>query len=118
MRQPKPFFRKFTKSWYVQIRGKQINLGRDKKQAWAKYQQLIASPDELDSHTTTVHRLFDLYLSWVQKNRSAATYDAARRYLSSFARTLPKSLVVSKLEPSYITTWMGDHVGSKNSADR
>jgi len=109
MRQPKPFFRKFTKSWYVQIRGKQINLGRDKKQAWAKYQQLIASPDELDSHTTTVHRLFDLYLSWVQKNRSAATYDAARRYLSSFARTLPKSLVVSKLEPSYITTWMGDH---------
>ncbi|MGZ0172910.1 MAG: tyrosine-type recombinase/integrase, partial [Planctomycetales bacterium] len=109
MRQPKPFFRKFTKSWYVQIRGKQINLGRDKKQAWARYSQLMASPDELDAHTTTVHGLFDLYLSWVQKNRSAATYDAARRYLSSFARTLPKSLVVSKLAPSYITTWMSDH---------
>ena len=109
MRQPKPFFRKFTKSWYVQIRGKQINLGRDRKQAWARYRQLTASPEELDAHTTTVHGLFDLYLAWVQKNRSAATYDAARRYLSSFARTLPKSLVVSKLAPSYITTWMSDH---------
>lgn len=30
MRRPKPFFRKFTKSLYAQIGGKQINLGRDK----------------------------------------------------------------------------------------
>jgi len=47
MRQPKPFFRKFTKSWYVEIRGRQINLGRDKKLAWARYSQLMASPDVL-----------------------------------------------------------------------
>lgn len=107
MRQPKPFFRKFTKSWYVQIRGKQINLGRDKKQAWAKYQQLIASPDELDSHTTTVVALFERYLEWVAPNRAEASYNAACRYLTSFAKTIPRSLVVSKLEPSHITTWMG-----------
>ena len=29
MRQPKPFFRKFTQSWYVTIDGKQYPLGRD-----------------------------------------------------------------------------------------
>ena len=108
MRQPKPFFRNFTNSWYVQLRGKQINLGRDKEQAWARYRELMASPEELDAHLTTVRELFDRYLGWVQKNRSPATYAAARRYLSSFARTLPKSLVVAKLEPAHVTGWMGD----------
>lgn len=106
MRQPKPFFRKFTQSWYVEIRGKQFNLGRDKKQAWAKYQQLMASPEELDAHSTTVVSLFELYLDWVAGNRAAATYDAARRYLTSFASTIPRSLVVARLEPHRITTWM------------
>ena len=85
MRQPQPFFRQFTQSWYVEIRGKQINLGRDKKQGWAKYQQLMAARDELDAHTTAVVTLFETYLEWVQANRSPATYDAAARYLSSFA---------------------------------
>ena len=90
MRQPKPFFRQFTKSWYVEIRGKQINLGRDKDKAWAKYRQLIATPEELDSHTTTVVAVFEFYLEWVQRNRSPATYQAAQRYLTSFASTIPK----------------------------
>jgi len=106
MRQPKPFFRKFTQSWYVEIRGRQINLGRDEKQAWAKYRQLMASPDELDAHTTTVVALFELYLEWVQRNRAKATYDAACRYLTSFAATIPRNLVVAKLEPHHITAWM------------
>jgi len=108
MRQPKPFFRQFTQSWYVEIRGKQINLGRDKKQAWAKYQQLMAARDELDAHTTTVITLFETYLEWAQANRSPATYDAAARYLSSFAKTIPRSLVVARLEPHHITAWMSD----------
>ena len=108
MRQPKPFFRNFTKSWYVEIRGRQINLGRDKKQAWAKYQQLMVSPDELDAHTTTVISLFERYLEWTQRNRAIATYDAARRYLSSFAANIPRSLVVSKVEPRHISEWMSN----------
>lgn len=106
MRQPKPFFRNFTQSWYVEIRGKQINLGRDKELAWAKYRQLVASPDELDSHTTTVVALFERYLEWVATNRSPATYKAASRYLSSFAKTTPRSLVIAGLEPRHITVWM------------
>lgn len=109
MRQPNPFFRKFTQSWYVEIRGKQFNLGRVKKKAWVKYQQLMASSEELDAHSTTVVSLFDRYLEWVAQNRSPATYDAARRYLSSFAKTLPRSLVIARLEPHRITTWMSDN---------
>lgn len=32
-RQPKPFFRKFTQSWYLQLGRNQINLGPDRKAA-------------------------------------------------------------------------------------
>ena len=42
MRQPKPFFRKQTRSWYVQIGKKQVPLGKDEKAAWDKYHQIMA----------------------------------------------------------------------------
>jgi hypothetical protein len=41
MRRPKPFFRKFTSTWYVQIGKQQVNLGPDEKAAWSKYHQLM-----------------------------------------------------------------------------
>lgn len=34
---PKPFFRKGRNRWYVQLRGKQINLGPDKEEAFRQY---------------------------------------------------------------------------------
>jgi len=104
--QPKPFFRKFTQTWYVQIGRKQINLGPDKKQAWSRYTTLMASQEQIEAETTAVVELFNRYLDWLSKNRSAGAYDLARRYLSSFARTFPKSLAIARLNPSHITAWM------------
>ena len=34
---PKPFFRKYRQLWYVQIDGRQINLGPDRDAAFAQY---------------------------------------------------------------------------------
>ena len=36
-RQPKPFFRKQTQSWYVQLGKRQIPLGKDEDEAWKQY---------------------------------------------------------------------------------
>ncbi len=60
MKQPKPFFRRYTRSWYVQIGKRQIGkrqicLGRDKKAAWEKYHQIMASRHDLTSAAVT-HR--------------------------------------------------------------
>ena len=44
MKQPKPFFRKFTGTWYVQVGTKQINLGPDKKEAYDRFHQLMRQP--------------------------------------------------------------------------
>jgi hypothetical protein len=43
MRHPKPFFRKFTQSWYVTFNGRQHPLGKDEDAAWQKYHELMAS---------------------------------------------------------------------------
>ena len=42
MREPKPFFRKQTGTWYVQIGKKQHNLGPDEQVAKQKYHALMA----------------------------------------------------------------------------
>ena len=41
-RQPKPFFRKHTSSWYGSITGRQIPLGRDRELADEKFRKLMA----------------------------------------------------------------------------
>lgn len=42
MRTPKPWFRKQNKTWYVEIGGKQVNLGTDKRLATEKFRKLMA----------------------------------------------------------------------------
>jgi hypothetical protein len=46
MRRPKPFFRKQTQTWYVQIGRRQINLGRDEKEAFKQYHALMLGSQE------------------------------------------------------------------------
>ena len=75
MRQPAPFFRAQTQSWYVQIGKRQINLGRDKEQAWTEYHELMTDRQALALRPATVAELFDLYLDWCQKRRAEGTYD-------------------------------------------
>ena len=41
---PKPFFRPGRRLWYVQIQGKQINLGPDEAEALRRYHELMATP--------------------------------------------------------------------------
>ena len=43
---PRPWYRKARKSWFVIINGQRHNLGRDKKQAFALYHQLMRQPAE------------------------------------------------------------------------
>ena len=72
---PKPFFRASRKLGYVEVPGKQINLGRDK--AFKKYHQLLATEQEQQPDTNSENVLevvlCDTYLGWVEKHRAADT---------------------------------------------
>ena len=109
MKQPKPFFRRFTQSWYVQIGNQQINLGRDRKLAWEKYHQLMANREAVREQVTTVAQLFDVYLEWCSTRRSPGTYRNNRMYLRSFIDCVGTRLSVAKLKPLHLSNWMDAH---------
>ena len=110
MRQLKPFYRRQTRSWYVQIGRRQINnLGRDRKLAWRQDHELMAREQEIEKQAATVAELFDLYLDWCQQRRARGTYEKTRHYLRSFIDSVGKRLSVSLLRPFHITDWLLTH---------
>ena len=71
---PKPFFRPARGLWYVQIDGKQINLGSDKTDAFKAYHGLMqqhaeAKPEQpalLPGLRRLVVIIVDEFLDWCQ----------------------------------------------------
>lgn len=106
MRQPKPFFRKQTGTWYVQIGKKQINLGSDEEAAFKEYHEIMSSRGRAQTTFTKVPQLLDAYLEWVEKNRAKASYDKARHYLSLFAQHIGPGFPIASLEGIHVTQWM------------
>ena len=106
MRQPKPFFRKFTKTWYVQIGKRQINLGKNKDEAFQKYFELMANRGQAEVQFKTVAELFDSFLTWVQKHRAEGTYKNSKHYLNLFARYLGPAFTIANLQGIHVTQWI------------
>ncbi len=105
MKMPKPFFRTQTKSWYVQINGKQHNLGADKEIAMQEYGRLIAGRQPVTDRTTVVTLLFQ-FLTWCKEHRAASTHEQYAFYIHRFAKFIGDSLLIEKLTPDHVTTWI------------
>ena len=107
----KPYYLKSRKCWYIWI-GKgasrrQVNLGKDKEAAEAKYHQLMADASlkrtmKSDPGAIPVQKLLDEYLCWVEKHRKPATFDWYRSYLVPFGRFIGKRLTVDELEHQHV----------------
>jgi len=106
MRQPKPFFRNYTQTWYVTLGGKQINLGPDEEEAFRQYHELMASRGRAQVTFNFVPHLLDDYLTWVQENRSEGTYNKCLHYLNLFVKHLGAGLKISRLEPIHLIRWV------------
>ena len=85
---PKPFFRKSRGLWYVQIAGKQHNLGPDRTAAFERYHALMQQPAEQRVASDTVVAIIDAFLDWCQKHRAPDTYEWYRWRLQLFAQPL------------------------------
>ncbi len=106
MRKPKPFFRKFTQSWYVTLKGTQIPLGKNEEQAWQKYHEMMAKQDQIIDGFGTVSELFDGYLDWLEQKRSQATYSKARHYLSLFVTHIGVGMRVATIRGRHVSQWL------------
>ncbi|HVX10003.1 MAG TPA: site-specific integrase [Pirellulales bacterium] len=108
MRQPKPFFRKQTQSWYVQIGKRQHNLGRDEKEAWAKYHELMSSTPAPADETTLIGDLLGRFLEWTKLHRKPATFTWYAEYVNSFGQFVG-SRPAAEIKPHHVTRWLDFH---------
>src|SRR5436853_2946659 len=98
MREPKPFFRNQTRSWYVQIGKKQHNLGPDEQVAKQKYHALMAGRQPVTDDTTVYSVLFQ-FLGFNKQYREGSTHELYRRYIDSFAAYSGETLKVGESKP-------------------
>jgi integrase len=104
MRRPRPFYRRQTASWYVQVGKRQVPLGKDEKQAWIKYHAMMAGNQE-PRPEMSVALLLDEFLEWSSNNQARATYEWYHKYLQSFADHCGK-LRVCDLKTYHVTRWI------------
>lgn len=115
---PKPFFREARGLWYVQVDGKQINLGADREAAFCQYHQLMQPPQNATSTASvSVASIVDAFLDWSQKHRALRTHRRYLEYCQSFVEMFP-DLLVAELKPFHVQEWVDSHEGWGNTTKR
>src|SRR5437764_599192 len=110
---PKPFFRPARQLWYVQLDGKQVNLGPDKDPAFTTYHRLMQeraeAPKSLKPDQPLVVTLLDEFLDWCEKHRAPDTYRWYKDRLESFCKTIEPALAVDALRPHHVQKWVDNY---------
>lgn len=121
MRFPKPFFRHSKDAWYLQIGKRQISLGRNREEAFRRYQEIslhelgcIATPKQ-SSKATKLIDLFDLFLEWAQKHTES--YDWYRHFLQKFASKYGQ-LSLHELKPFHVTRWLSAYTWGSTTQNK
>ena len=115
-RQPKPFFRKQTQSWYCSIGGRQILLAKKEDEAHRKFADLMKDQGAVSAEVTTLYALSQSYLDWVKTNRKPGTYANNLLYLKSFIDSVGKRLKIAAVRQHHITAWTADHTNWSSTA--
>jgi integrase/recombinase XerC len=124
---PKPFFRPARNLWYVQLDGRQFNLGSDKPAAFKTYHGLMQQraetkpqqPLSLPGSDRLVVVIVDEFLDWCQKNRAEATYEWYQDRLEAFCKTIAPTLTVDLLKPHHVQKWADEYpAGSRRNLIR
>ncbi len=114
----KPWLRKSNKCWYVEVDGKQVNLGRNKKEAHQRFHKLMAEPRKVAVSSESVVVLIDIYLEWCQKHRAEETYTWYFDLLQQFAKTIDRNLRYADLRPFHVQQWVDSRVDWKKGTQR
>jgi hypothetical protein len=109
---PKPWFRKSRDVWYVEIDGRQHNLGPDRKAAFDRYHQLMRRPQrEAPISVDSVAAIFDAFLDWTLKHRARATYGWYQERLQRFVDGQAGTPNVGQLRPYHVQQWLDANPG-------
>jgi len=108
MKFSKPWYRKSRRAWFVTLGGRQIKLGKTKKEALDRYHELMAAPKKQKVPSDSLLALIDAFLDWVQRNRAHETYEWYRYRLQRFAEIHP-DLRAGDLRPHHVESWAGSY---------
>jgi len=111
---PKPFFKKSRGVWYVEIDRHQHNLGPDRDEAFRQYYQLMGQPHEQKVSAESLAAIIDAFLGWVERHRSAETYEWYRYRLQRFIERYP-DLRAADVRPYHVEKWVARYQLSVNS---
>jgi len=137
---PKPFYRAPRDTWFVEIDGRQHNLGRHPehlpppkkrdggwdppREVLEAYHREMARREQPQVMTVTpgqgpsVVAVLDAFLDWLHKRvqegrKELRTYDWYRSYLQSFIRSISVDLTCGQLAPIHVYQWVDAHAGWK-----
>lgn len=106
----KPWFRKQTKCWMIElVKGKPVNLGKDKAAAFEQYHKIMAEGQVSTQDTITVHEVIVLFLEWVEENRKPTTFVFYRGYLMRLLDHVSPKMKVKDFKPLHMTEWIKTH---------
>jgi len=126
MRQPKPWYRKWKSTWYVELNGKQHFLGQHPKELpqpkktngeWkpppvildAFYKLMAHQPENVPSSgELRVTILCDLFLEHSHKHHATETYVLAKLYLDQFCG-VNGGLLAADIKPFHVNRWLDAH---------
>ncbi len=118
-RRPRPFYVKSRGLWYVQLGKKQINLGPDEAEAFAKYFKVLADRNSLNKEMT-VDAVIEHFLEHTKMTRAPATYDIYSEYLTRFSRFLNRefpNLMMGALKCIHVTKFHHSLTGKNYSSN-
>ena len=115
-RAPKPWFREDRQAYFVTISGTRHNLGPDKKEADRLFHELMArsaapptnNPPIKSATGLSVADVFEKFLDWCQKHRSARTYEWSKKHIQRFCDHLKttRTMAAYELRPFHIVEWV------------
>lgn len=108
MKTPTPWFRKQTGCWYVELDGKQHNLGKDRDAAFLKAADLTARCG------STCRQLLAKFSLWVAANRAPKTAEWYERHFGPFLEAAG-GIDIHEMKPDDVTRWLGRIPGNHNT---
>ncbi len=111
----KPHFSKERKRWLLRQGTANVDLGRDKGEAFRKYHTLMAGQIAAPTGVLAIE-LIDDFLTWSKLHQAESTYKNYARQLKSFGEYIGK-IKVSDLKPFHVARWLDHHRWRGNTAN-
>lgn len=112
MRSPKPFFRKSTNCWYLQLGSKQIRLAEDRAESFRLWHKIMADglPKEGPKvEVWTVKKLTEKFLQHTKATSAPRTVQWYEQFFDLFLPTLPEDMPAESCRVFHVTEAINAH---------